>query len=278
MVNYKIGFNKNGVAKLIDLSQVITSKSTKLENIDEFTSQFINEKELELYLLDMEIINKNDSVQDLKIMYTYDGRNEQLPIIYKSQKKYLDVAFLRIKLKNLSKDIKFLNKLIDLYSDGIKYNNQSMNISDIKFYIHEVTKNGGYVFYSKILDIALDDLFIKAITRKNKNEYIINYRSLRKLGLFIHRYEEKQKIETYKKSIQSSDETKDFSQLTVFDSIKYNQENDSNFNINNDDYEPYFPPNSEEERVYNEYMQRLGEMDEENFALKDREERYYKKK
>jgi len=278
MVNYKLGFYKNGSIKSIDLSKIVVSKSTKLENIDEFTSRFINEKELKLYLLDMGIINESYIEEDLKILYTYNEKIEQLPIVYKLQNKYLDVAFLRMKLKNLSKDIKFLEKLIELYSDGIKYNNQSMNISDIKLYIREVRKNGGYAFYSKLLDFALDDLFIKAITRKNKQQYIINYRSLRKLGLFMYRYEEKQKMQAYKESLEAIKKTQDFSQLNIFDSIKYNEQNNKEFDVNDDDYEPYFPPNSEEERMYNDYMEHLGEMDDESFSLIDLEDRGYKKK
>lgn len=244
MVNYKLGILNNGNIAEFDLGNLISKKGS-IEFIDNFTSRFNDELELKNFLDSNHIISSKNIGGKIRILYNYNGNKKDLPVVYKSQKSYIDFDYLRDKLRGLSSDIEFLKKLADRYNIHSKNNYQAINVSDIYIYISDVRSNGGNTFYSTMLNTALDSLFLKATTRLNNKlgEYEINYRGLRDLSIFVSNYEFKKELERKKKIVE----------------FYYKEQ--KTYTIPNLNYdaldEPLFPPNSEEERKYIEYIESL---------------------
>ena len=191
MVNYKLGvFNKSGV-KEINLKEVCNLKG--LDKLDKFTCEFNDENGLKLYLINKQLVPREDLSKKIYITYRNCGKDKKLPVFYSDMEKYLDEIYLRQKLMQLSQDIKFLEKLARHYSLGSdKFNKQGVNVSDIRYYIAEVRFSGGRTFESSRLRYALDDLFIKAlynVINKETGEVKENYRGRRDLADFIYKYE-----------------------------------------------------------------------------------------
>ena len=283
MVNYKLGIYNKKEARIIDLDKII--KISKLENLDEFTSDFNNEDEFKLYLLNKGLITNYELKQNISVMYKYSGKIKKLPIIFQDMKKYLDIFYLKAKLLESSQNLELLEKLARHYSIGSeKHNPQGVNVSSIRGYISDVRSNDGNHFYSKPLEYALDDMWKKAvfkssgktsdIVNKSTGEIKENYRGSRDLGLFLYKYnkqtklqEEQQEIKVeLKKQTTNEDE---WIQSSMFDDIEKQNiildESNEDVNIYNkwvlsSDGEPDFPPNSEEEANYKRYLERLDEI------------------
>lgn len=258
MVSYKLGVSNKKEGRIIDLSNIIKLKDLKL--LDIFTSEFKDENELKVYLLKQKLINEEELKQKIDVMYRNNGKVKKIPIVYEEIKPYLDIVYLKNKLKSLSNDIEFLEKLANYYSNGsTKYNKQGLNVSDIRIYLSDVRSNGGNQFESKLLSKALDDLFEKAVIKsidKNTGELSINYRGLRDLAILIHKYEKK---------LEMKNNNQEWIQGSLFD-IKENtyqvnnnnifEENEYQSNLSSEG-DPDFPPNSEEDQLYNSYLENL---------------------
>ena len=254
---YKIGvYNKKSEIKEIDFSKITIDPKAfqKLEILDKLTMAMNNEKELMLWLLEQDAILPIDLNKKIKIVYNYRGEIKTLPIFYNDSEKYMDEFYLKSKLKSKGSDFEFLEKLANHYSIGsAKFNKQGLNVNDIRLYLSDVRSNGGKSFYSKILDTALDSLFEIA----NKN-----YRGKRDLANFVYSYEikkELKRIEEEKEMFKKLEEEKEMfkidegQQLSLFDQVK-------KITLSSDG-EPDFPPNSEEERAYLEYLEELNNED-----------------
>lgn len=265
MANYNLAFYKKNQFTQIDLNI-----PKKVKNIDEYTTEFVDEKELKLDLLNKNLISKEDINSKIYIIYNYNKEIKKLNIIYRNQKKYLDEQYLRNKIQSLKSDFTFLEKLANHYSTGsAKYNPQLLNVSDIRNYLGYVRTTG--IHSSEVQDMlnkALNDLFIKAIGEldRNSGEFKYNYRGLRDLARFVFRYIETKKLEELKTQIkeevkiEKKEEIKrEFKpyigeQLNFFDNPPILEEDI-------DDYEePLFPPNSEEEKMYNDYEAKLRDL------------------
>ena len=271
MVNYKIGIFNRKESSIIDLEKLTGIKT--LENLDALTSSFSGEEQFKLYLFRQGLISSEQLKQNLCIMYKYNGKIKKLPITYENMKKYLDPAYIKYNLQSLSNDIFFLEKLARHYSIGSdKYNPQGVNVSVIRTYISDVRKNNGNTFYSKSLEIALNDMWNKAVFKslnKETGEVKINYRGLRDLGLFQYKYDKSLEIENVNNVNESVN-----NEITKPEKIKWTQEDffdklDSVLSeteeVKSDKWvlssegDPDFPPNSEEEADYNEYLEYLEE-------------------
>ena len=263
MARYKIStFNKKE-GRVIDLDKI--KKFKDLESIDNFTTLFDSENELAIYLFNQELISNEELKDKLNIVYKYNGKVKKLNIFYQDMKKYLDLEFLRHKLKGLSTDVVFLEKLANFYHNGsTSFNKQGTNVSDIRLYLSDVRANGGTTFYSKALEIAIEDLFKKAIftlPNKETGEVKFDYRGFRDLATFIYKYEKtKEKAkEEVKEETEKTTSNEEWEQASLFDSLN-NQNEEPKKWILSSEGEPDFPPNSEEEKNYLLYLEKLEEI------------------
>lgn len=239
MVIYRLGIYSG------ENSKELLNKGSEdsLKKIDEFTSNFSNEDSLKQFLLENKLINPDDLDKKLSIIYKNNGDIKTLPVIYQGQKEYLVNYIIRHKLDTLVNNQRFLNRLIDFYDyGGSVHNLQSENINNLKIYLADLNQYGkkAVEFDRKLIEFTLDDLVKVATTKYDKksnfNRY--NHRGTRDLGMLIYNFEELEKLEQIKNNIKSEEE------------IKYELAKKNNKWILSSDGDPYFPPNSEEERQY----------------------------
>ena len=275
MVSYKIGIYNRKEARIIDLDKITKIKS--LDKLDELTSTFNSEEELKTYLFNQELISLDEMKKNLSIMYKNNGKVKKLPIVYQDMKKYLDIVYLKAKMMSASQDIELLEKLARHYSIGSdKFNPQGVNVSDIRMYISDFRSNGEKHFYSRALELALDDMWQKAVFKlvdKKTGEVKENYRGSRDLGMFLYKYEKtlekKQeaaveikpevKVEPKKETLVEPE----WEQTTLFDLTnkqKVQVKEEPKKWVLSSEGEPDFPPNSEEERNYKRYLEELDEL------------------
>lgn len=260
MVNYKLGiFNKNNEGKIINLDSIITNK--KLQELDNFTCLFDSESQLKVYLFNLELISNSELLQKINIMYRNNGKIKKLPVLYKGVKEYRDVVTLKYKLRSKSSDIEFLSALADHYDNGsTKFNKQKQNVSDIRLYLSDVRSSGGNFVESSLLENALDNLLVRAAYKpaNSNGEVIEDYRGLRDLAMFIWKYETKQKSKQEKKEkwvqgtlFEQSERIQQINENVFEEEEKFYKSNLSS------DGDPDFPYNSEEEEIYNRYIESL---------------------
>lgn len=240
MIKYYLGTeNKKdmNIIELPELQDVKTSES--LQKIDEFTMKYLNEQTL-INKLKEEGIN---CIGKFKIIYK-NKDIKRLPVLYSDSKKYMDIHYLRNILLTYSKDIVFLEKLANHFGAGRStYNPQLANVSALRRYINDVRfSSTKEAFYAEYVSKALDDIFVKAVFKINEKtgETSLNYRGLRDLALFVKKYIDN----VNKKEYESAFADKEEYSLNRF-------EYDNNYD------EPDFPPNSEEEDYYLNYLESL---------------------
>lgn len=281
MVSYKLGIVGVKEGRIIDLDSIVKIKN--LEILDEFTSVFKDESELKIYLFEQNLIDSKESNKKLSVRYKYSGKVKKLPIVYSDSKKYFDVFYLRGKIQSLSNNIEFLEKLANHYSLGKStFNRQSINVQDIRRYISDVRSNGGNLFESKSLEIAINDLLenamFKSINRQT-GEVKEDYRGLRDLALFVYNFEKT--LENNKK-LEETKQDEEWEQISIFDQkIEKTLDEEEiyserelspypkNWNMGSDD-EPLFPPNSEEEAMYKRYLDEINELVDDSMGPKKR--------
>lgn len=259
MARYKLGVWNKKEGRIINLDGIISLKN--LKTLDEFTTAFNNENELKVYLFNQGLISNYELNQSITIMYKYDGKVKKLPIFYQDMKKYLDLIHLRYELKGLSSNLEFLEKLANYYSNGsTSYNKQGLNVSAIRHYLNDARSNGGYYFYSNMLETTIEDLFKKAIVReinRDTGEIKEDYRGMRDLALFILKFKKQQEKKKEKEELKKLDTV--WQQPTLFDIFNqsYQEKENTNNQVLNDGEEPYFPFNSEEEKNFLRQLENL---------------------
>ena len=258
MPNYKLGIGTKENSRIIEFED--KPHLSILRNLDELTSEFNDERELKQYLFNKGLIDETELRKSIWVKYKH-VKVKSIPVIYKDMKKYLEYDYLKEKLMSLSNNLDFLEKLARHYSIGNeKYNNQGLNVLDIRLYLSMVRNNGNYDIddLKKLLENALNSLFKKAIFREiesDTGEVKEDYRGLRDLALFIYNFERdlnKKQVINIQSSIFESD-TKD-EEITSDDSGKW---------VLSSEGDPDFPPNSEEEAQYLRYLEELENSEEE---------------
>ena len=240
MVRYHLGTNVRKENKKFSIPFIEDSKiSDSLNTIDNFTMKFLNEQALIKYLIEHNIYTKGED-KKIYVVYTYNKSDKKLPALYSDSKKYMSTEYLRYTLKQLAGDIVFLEKLANHFDIGkSNFNPQKINVQVLRGYVNEVRfSSTKEPFYSQRVYDTLEDIFLKAIINKiNKQtgEVDINYRGLRDLALFVKKYVDS----------------------LIIKEIKDNSEEIRRFEYNENYDEPSFPPNSEEEDMYLEYLENL---------------------
>lgn len=271
MPKYNLGFYKKNDAIIIDLTETLEMES--LEDLDNFTSIFKNEKELKIYLAAKGILNPNLSSKNISVIYRHGGVYKKIPVLYLENKKYIDEEFLKNKFTSMSSDLEFLEKLANRMDARIKHNIQGTNIASIRAHLINVKNGGDPLETYDMLYSALTDMFYKAITTsldKKTGEVKISYRGLRDLGLFVAKYD-KEIIKNI--NVNESVEIEELGEQITFEQIINHSKEEDGFEEVDDldfiypfdnqlytqDGSPFFPPNSDEERRYR--MQLEQELD-----------------
>lgn len=254
MVSYKLGICEDGTTKFIDLSSVFKiDNKNSLKSIDKFTSTFNSEYEFKSYLIAKKIISDDDLKRDIKVVYKNNGFINKLPVLYSQDRILLSDIMLKDKIKSLSDNLEFLDELCAFYNR--KYYYIGSIIDDIRLYIKDAELNGKIAmeYNSELINSAINDLVDKESKIRNVrlNIYKTNYRGIRDLALFVSTYEKKKKANTITENSSTID---DFSY--DFDSA-YMRAKEENKWILSSEGDPDFPPNSEEERMYNELQEKL---------------------
>ncbi len=232
-MKYYIAITKGNNINIIDLNL------TEMKKLDEFTSEFNNEIELKKYLIQKNKIDELDFAKKIEIVHTWNQKVFRSPIIYKSAKKYLD-RNLKYCVEVLVKDdIEFLEAYIKLLQKdrSIIYKNMYQSICDLKTFVKDYYSDNIYNDSYTMRNEALNDIFDKYAYSKTGK---INYNNCRKLAVLIDEYT--------KSRLKKKQEIIDGKQLQIF-----------NDDMDDDYEEPLFPPNSEEEAMYNKYLESLNQ-------------------
>lgn len=238
MVIYKLGILND---RTFDLSNIIEMDAkNSLRILDKFTSMFNSEEDLKQYLLNKNIINYKEYYQKINIVYQYNRSTKTLPVIYSSEKEYLNSAIILNKLYSYICNLKFVQKLINYYDYNIENNPQIENISNLRLYLSDLKRDGKKAFnYDKrLLDYTLNNILVVATHKYDKktNSYKYNYRGLRDLGMFIYNFDKLEELNKIKNTIEEN--------------IKDDVEIKNDKWILSSEGDPDFPFNSEEEKQY----------------------------
>lgn len=248
----------------IDLSKLNLDKKEllSLKYIDNMTMQTNNEMELKEYLKSKGLISDNDINKSVCISYG-DKDKRFIPVLYARDKVTID------NLKKLSDDIKkyfeyrkqnchsnfSYESIIGNYNDITSFFSgfevlagnhkflielqryisgnpkQNVNANDIAIYINQFSDDKK----SKYIYIALFEIFINLFYKfdKETKELKFSYKGFRDFCVFYCNYKRK---------------------------INNKKTEDLNEEIEEEYEEPVFPPNSEEEARYFEYLERLNEI------------------
>lgn len=215
-MNYNLGLQnrENKTAKAIELDKIFSLKDMKkLQNIDDFTTQFKNEMELKKYLLNKELISEEEANQSVIIFYKYRGEQKELAVAYENFKKFLDPFYVLYSVKSMASSISFLTTLVKHYDYKNVVNPQYSNICDIKLAIEDLKL--GFPA-SNQLHIALNDLCMKAMHTKDKksNRAKTNYRGLRDLGYLVYKVQNPQDF-----IVQQRKADRNIEQISLFESV-----------------------------------------------------------
>ena len=273
-MNYNLALVENEDYLKIELRKIIFDQQSifELEYLDKLTMNFKNEIELKQYLLEKGLINQADIDKKLCISYG-DKHKREISIIYKEDivtierirkmaneiKKYFNIKksnahstfsyglimgdYLNITSYFESFEVfagnhKFLRKLQDYVSNNPK---QNVNINDISIYINQFAGDKR----SKVIYIALYEIFRRLFYKFNKDtkDLEFNYKGFRDFCIFYCDYK--------RKSIKTPVEE------------EINELNGGR-GVLSSDGDPDFPFNSEEEKLYNSYKERLEELADQN--------------
>lgn len=172
--------------KLLDITRVEefrrTSKfknnSYSLEEIDAFSSQFQNEFELKRKLYEGSVITLDDITKTIEIRRKYDGELEKVTydLIYRYNKKFLDIEYLKHLFLTLQNDEIFIRKLLSRY--------KNKKDTEEEFFAIRAILNG-YVGIDLDIYNELNKFFNNTVEDKKGN---IKYKSLHDLAVFIYNY------------------------------------------------------------------------------------------
>lgn len=192
MINYKLNVGK----------KEIQLKSNKdLIDLDCYTTKFDSDVDLKIELYQRGAISLRD---DYEVFISYDHSGRQtIPVLYKEHLDYINPNNLDLTYAVLYnyiyfnfEDIDFLNKFISFYSYSKYYAQAMMPLRNVR--------DGFDVTPNEQREIVED---ICSLMMKDSKTGRYNYKSMRKLGLFIHRYELIKKLESMKKEMEKPNES-----------------------------------------------------------------------
>lgn len=215
------------------LEKVVEKEKVDLSTIDLFTSCFSDEQELKSYLQ----ISK-DSI--LKIIYTSKGEIKELPLVFGDNDMMRHFSVMAYPNASIGeegqKDTVFRYVLNHIFCFMCHRSIQEAIFRDYKINLHIKNKIKDYLEFNQ------DEAFVL----KKIEEELLNYKNLRSMVLCLQAYEKKTGIKLFNVNIP------------VYDEIIAPENNElSRFIPEEGNEEPLFPPNSEEEKMYLDYMEDL---------------------
>lgn len=265
-MNYKLClYDIEDNRKVIDTAKMLKNKKEQFDliAIDEFTMIFNGEERLIDYLISQKLISESDRSGELTIEYG-DEYAREIRLLYSIDKEvFLKIRNFAIEIKNYFKDRKHECKNIKSYSDIMgeypyvesdfkKFKVMARNIEFLEALQIFISPNPAQQTNIKALNNYINN---PKRDPKSKDISIILYECFRRI---FYKFDHKEK--TLKFNYKGY---RDFAVFYIDFKEKYNSKKNEE-NISNDakdsvdDYiEPVFPPNSEELREYQKYLDNL---------------------
>lgn len=163
-----------------------------LEEIDNFTGSFLDEKEMKMYLLNNRVLSPEDI--NKKITIRRKNKDEFIKVmydpIYMRGLLYLNPSFLERRICSLKDDSLFLKKLIAKYERKYNYSSSIHNIRAILEYRIDSNMD----MYTELRNFFSAEIYQRNIegeveVDKKTGEVLPKYKSLHDLAAFVLNYD-----------------------------------------------------------------------------------------
>lgn len=208
MAKYYLKQNKRNSNEYIDFSKIEKFKaldSTKLKNIDNFTSIFKNEEELKFYLCQEGLIDLDSINNNLKIVYKYKKQDKKVPygLVFEEDMKLFNERMIKQILNDNIYDFDLLEKLCNRFKE---YYGQDVNIhvirnhvalfrnENMQYSLPNSEKEQLISMYRNAINRFVHGIVTKYDSKKQKETE--NYRGLRDLAMFLS-YQSKKQINEF---------------------------------------------------------------------------------
>lgn len=183
-------YRKIDISNLKEFTRISRFKNDcySLEELDLFTSKFIDELDLKMLLFENKLIDYNEILSDISIRIKTNNKlvKVKYDMVYSDSFKYLDTIYLKSVINTLSNSKDYLNKLIAYYRNS-NYNNE--NIAKIRWIL--LGNNDELDLYNTINDFIIKEIFK---TDYKTGEVSIKYKSLHDLAMFTYNYINKKEV------------------------------------------------------------------------------------
>lgn len=183
-------YRKIDISNLKEFTRISRFKNDcySLEELDLFTSKFIDELDLKMVLFENKLIDYNEILSDISIRIKTNNKlvKVKYDMVYSDSFKYLDTIYLKSVINTLSNSKDYLNKLIAYYRNS---NCNNENIAKIRWIL--LGNNDELDLYNTINDFIIREIFK---TDYKTGEVSIKYKSLHDLAMFTYNYINKKEV------------------------------------------------------------------------------------
>ena len=183
-------YRKIDISNLKEFTRISRFKNDcySLEELDLFTSKFIDELDLKMVLFENKLIDYNEILSDISIRIKTNNKlvKVKYDMVYSDSFKYLDTFYLKSVINTLSNSKDYLNKLIAYYRNS---NCNNENIAKIRWIL--LGNNDELDLYNTINDFIIKEIFK---TDYKTGEVSIKYKSLHDLAMFTYNYINKKEV------------------------------------------------------------------------------------
>lgn len=183
-------YRKIDISNLKEFTRISRFKNDcySLEELDLFTSKFIDELDLKMLLFENKLIDYNEILSDISIRIKTNNKlvKVKYDMVYSDSFKYLDTIYLKSVINTLSNSKDYLNKLIAYYRNS---NCNNENIAKIRWIL--LGNNDELDLYNTINDFIIKEIFR---TDYKTGEVSIKYKSLHDLAMFTYNYINKKEV------------------------------------------------------------------------------------
>lgn len=183
-------YRKIDISNLKEFTRISRFKNDcySLEELDLFTSKFIDELDLKMLLFENKLIDYNEILSDISIRIKTNNKlvKVKYDMVYSDSFKYLDTIYLKSVINTLSNSKDYLNKLIAYYRNS---NCNNENIAKIRWIL--LGNNDELDLYNTINDFIIREIFK---TDYKTGEVSIKYKSLHDLAMFTYNYINKKEV------------------------------------------------------------------------------------
>ena len=199
MAYYLTVKNKEGYKSLDISNHYLFERMSKykndrysLEEIDKFTSNYANELAFKEALFFEGLLDEKEVYKDISVRLK--SNDELVKVMYDpvftESSRYLDINYLTYKIKSLTCDYEFLNKLLNHYRNS-HVNNETIAL------IREFTFGNQEVNIYNLIDLFIFREIYNYKFDYDIKDYVIisiKYKSLHDLAMFVYNYENKRTL------------------------------------------------------------------------------------